>query len=134
MPALERPVEGAEFAELLAGTVEREDPDVIGDRNGLAQPQDQGRRFGAQKDDAGCRLLHLGERHLADSVWHFDADVDGLKCDARRDGAPHSVQPSGFEQLGWQVSLVRLSEGFVAATREQAPAVSLRIRLDDKPR
>ncbi len=45
-------------------------------------------------------------------------------------GAPHSQLPTGFEQLGWLVGLARLSEGFVQASREQPPAVSLRVRLD----
>ena len=45
-------------------------------------------------------------------------------------GAPHTLEATGFEQLGWQVGLARLSEGFVVATRSQPPAVSLRVRLD----
>ena len=45
-------------------------------------------------------------------------------------GAPHLLQVAGFEQLGWQVGLGRLSEGCVLARRDQAPAVTLRVRLD----
>jgi len=49
-------------------------------------------------------------------------------------GAPSTpnVAPSepGFGQLGWSVSLARFDEGWVAATRTQAPAVTVRARLD----
>ncbi len=45
-------------------------------------------------------------------------------------GAPHTLQTTGFEQLGWWVGLARLSEGFVLASREKPPTVSLRVRLD----
>ena len=49
-------------------------------------------------------------------------------------GAPSTpnVAPSepGFGQLGWTVSLARFDEGWVAATRTQAPAVTVRARLD----
>ena len=49
-------------------------------------------------------------------------------------GAPSTpnVAPSepGFGQLGWAVSLARFDEGWVAATRTQAPAVTVRARLD----
>lgn len=37
---------------------------------------------------------------------------------------------SGFEQLGWRVSLARFGEGWLDAHREAAPAVTLRARLD----
>jgi outer membrane lipoprotein LolB len=46
-------------------------------------------------------------------------------------GAPHLVQDSGFEQLGWQVQLTRKSEGWIEARRQAAPAVIVRIRLED---
>ena len=36
----------------------------------------------------------------------------------------------GFEQLGWMVNLARFDEAWVAARREQAPAVTLRAKLD----
>ena len=45
--------------------------------------------------------------------------------------APHRLSPSGFEQLGWQVSLTRRAEGFIEASRAAAPAVMLRVKLDD---
>ena len=37
---------------------------------------------------------------------------------------------AGFEQLGWTVSLARFDEAWIAARREQAPAVSLRAKID----
>lgn len=36
----------------------------------------------------------------------------------------------GFQQLGWAVSLARFDEAWVAAQREQAPAVTVRAKLD----
>lgn len=47
--------------------------------------------------------------------------------------APHVAGESGFEQLGWQVSLARRSEGWVEARRAAAPAVLLRVKLDESP-
>lgn len=47
--------------------------------------------------------------------------------------APHSpltAPASGFEQLGWQVLLGRLAEGWIDAVRSSAPAALLRIRLE----
>lgn len=45
--------------------------------------------------------------------------------------APHRSNRGGFEQLGWQISLVRRAEGFIEASRAAAPAVMLRVKLDD---
>jgi outer membrane lipoprotein LolB len=49
-------------------------------------------------------------------------------------GAPSqpSAAPSepGFRQLGWVVSLARFDEGLIAAQRAQAPAVTVRAKLD----
>ena len=39
----------------------------------------------------------------------------------------------GFAQLGWVVSLARFGEGWIAARREQAPAVTVRAKLDGNP-
>jgi outer membrane lipoprotein LolB len=36
----------------------------------------------------------------------------------------------GFQQLGWAVSLVHFDEGLIAAKRNQAPAVTVRAKLD----
>ena len=36
----------------------------------------------------------------------------------------------GFAQLGWNVSLARFDEAWVAALRDRAPAVTVRARLD----
>lgn len=40
-----------------------------------------------------------------------------------------SAEP-GFEQLGWQVSLVRFDTGWIVARRERAPAVTVSAKLD----
>ena len=45
-------------------------------------------------------------------------------------GAPNAVRDGGFEQLGWQIDLTRFNEGWVLAARDQAPAVTVRARLD----
>jgi outer membrane lipoprotein LolB len=37
---------------------------------------------------------------------------------------------SGFEQLGWRVSLVRFGDGWLDARRDAAPTVTVRARLD----
>lgn len=37
---------------------------------------------------------------------------------------------SGFEQLGWRVSLARFADGWLDARREAAPVVTVRARLD----
>jgi outer membrane lipoprotein LolB len=42
---------------------------------------------------------------------------------------PSSAE-AGFTQLGWVVSLARLDEGWVAAQRNLAPAVTVRVKLD----
>jgi outer membrane lipoprotein LolB len=48
--------------------------------------------------------------------------------------APHQVSSEGFVQLGWQVSLARKTEGWIEARRSSpAPAVLVRVRLDDAP-
>lgn len=49
-------------------------------------------------------------------------------------GAPSTTSAApaepGFGQLGWKVSLARFDEGWIAATRSQAPAVTVRAKLD----
>lgn len=45
-------------------------------------------------------------------------------------GATAQAGAAGFEQLGWALDLSRRAEGFIIATRAQAPAVSLRVRLE----
>lgn len=49
-------------------------------------------------------------------------------------GAPStpSATPAepGFGQLGWNISLARFDEGWIAATRRQAPTVTVRAKLD----
>jgi len=38
---------------------------------------------------------------------------------------------SGFEQLGWQVDLARRGEGWIELRRSAAPAVRVRVKLDE---
>jgi outer membrane lipoprotein LolB len=46
-------------------------------------------------------------------------------------GAPSRTRQQGFEQLGWQVDVARLSEGSIIATRPlPTPVVVVRVRLD----
>ena len=48
-------------------------------------------------------------------------------------GAVHAVREGGFDQLGWQVVLSRLAEGWVEARRAAAPQVLVRVKLDAAP-
>ncbi len=48
-------------------------------------------------------------------------------------GAPHVAAADGFEQLGWQVDLSRRAEGWIGMHRASAPAVRVRVKLDDTP-
>lgn len=43
---------------------------------------------------------------------------------------PRSDGTAGFEQLGWQISLARWSEGWVEAHRATPPAVRVRARIE----
>jgi outer membrane lipoprotein LolB len=45
-------------------------------------------------------------------------------------GAASTPAGRGFEQLGWRVGLESFAEGIVSATRERAPAVNLRARVE----
>jgi outer membrane lipoprotein LolB len=45
-------------------------------------------------------------------------------------GAPSWATADGFEQLGWRIALADLAEGLIVASRERAPAVSVRARLE----
>lgn len=51
-------------------------------------------------------------------------------------GAPHAsgvAGPGGFEQLGWQVDLARRGEGWIELRRSAAPAVRVRVKLEEAP-
>ena len=45
-------------------------------------------------------------------------------------GAPNVQRDDGFEQLGWRIGLDGFADGLLQATRERAPGVSVRARLD----
>ena len=45
-------------------------------------------------------------------------------------GAPATVRNDGFEQLGWRVGLAGFAGGNLQATRDRAPAVTVRARLE----
>lgn len=45
-------------------------------------------------------------------------------------GAPSVMQPAGFEQLGWVVSLLGYADGRIDAVRVQVPQVTVRVRLE----
>jgi outer membrane lipoprotein LolB len=45
-------------------------------------------------------------------------------------GADSRATATGFEQLGWQVGLARYAEGWLEATRDRPPAVTVRARLE----
>lgn len=45
-------------------------------------------------------------------------------------GAPNVKRDDGFEQLGWRIGLGGFADGLLQATRERAPAVSVRARLE----
>jgi outer membrane lipoprotein LolB len=45
-------------------------------------------------------------------------------------GAPNMKRDDGFEQLGWRIGLGGFAEGLLQATRDRAPGVSLRAKLD----
>ena len=44
--------------------------------------------------------------------------------------AAHALSDAGFDQLGWRIITDRLAEGLVTATRDTAPALLLRVKLD----
>jgi len=46
-------------------------------------------------------------------------------------GATHTARADGFEQLGWVVTTAALADGQLQAQRAAAPAVTLRVRLDN---
>ncbi len=45
-------------------------------------------------------------------------------------GAPNVKRDDGFDQLGWRIGLGGFADGLLQATRERAPAVSVRARLE----
>jgi outer membrane lipoprotein LolB len=47
--------------------------------------------------------------------------------------APHAAGSDGFEQLGWRIDLSRRAEGWIELHRSSAPAVRVRVKLDEAP-
>lgn len=45
-------------------------------------------------------------------------------------GAPNVTREDGFEQLGWRIGLAGFADGLLQATRDSAPAVNVRARLE----
>lgn len=45
-------------------------------------------------------------------------------------GAPHTLRPGGFEQLGWIVDTTRRADGLLLAARAAPPAITVRALLD----
>jgi outer membrane lipoprotein LolB len=46
------------------------------------------------------------------------------------EGAASQPRVGGFEQLGWRVALGEFADGLIMASRERAPAVTVRARLE----
>lgn len=101
-----------------------------------------GTRLATASWGPGLALLQTkdGERRFADvDELSRQALGEALPLTALTDwlagrpwtGAPSRADASGFEQLGWQIDLSRRSEGAVAFDRAAAPAVQVRVRLDD---
>jgi outer membrane lipoprotein LolB len=81
-------------------------------------------------DERFTSLDSLAERALGEAFpiaalfdWLRGRPWPGATSQARDDGIP------GFVQLGWQVDLGRLAEGWIEARRTQAPVVTVRVKL-----
>jgi len=46
-------------------------------------------------------------------------------------GAPNAATADGFAQLDWRIDLSRFAQGWLLAARERAPALSVRVKLDN---
>jgi outer membrane lipoprotein LolB len=46
-------------------------------------------------------------------------------------GAPNTKRDDGFEQLGWRIGLAGFAQGLLQATRDSAPGVSVRAKLEN---
>ncbi len=91
--------------------------------------------------DAAVLATGDGERRYAD-LAELSRDVFGesLPLDALPDWiagrpwprAPHEATAEGFAQLGFGVDTSRVAAGAIVARRSVAPAIELRIQLDDR--
>ena len=45
-------------------------------------------------------------------------------------GAASTSRDGGFDQLGWRIDLSRIADGWVMASRDSAPALTVRARLE----
>lgn len=69
----------------------------------------------------------LGERLPVAALFDWLRGRPWSGAPSQRDSA---ASGSGFEQLGWSVDLARFGEGWIVARRAQAPAVTVRARVD----
>jgi outer membrane lipoprotein LolB len=89
----------------------------------------------AELETAGSRSRHgdlasLSREAFAGQEMPLAALFDWLRGHPWP-GAPHEAQPEGFSQLGWLVDVRALTQGRLTATRAAAPAITLRVRLED---
>ena len=80
----------------------------------------------------GYATLEAMTQDLFGQALPLAALIDWLRGQPWR-GAPHALREQGFDQLGWQIGLAGFADGLVLATRERAPAVSVRAKLDATP-
>ena len=69
-------------------------------------------------------------RDMLGEVVPVQAMFDWLRGRPWSGASSQALAGTGFRQLGWKVDLTRFDESAVAAEREAAPAVTVRVRLD----
>ena len=69
----------------------------------------------------------LGERLPVAALFDWLRGRPWPGAPSQANGTPTG---SGFQQLGWSVDLARFDEGWIAARRQLAPAVTVRARID----
>jgi outer membrane lipoprotein LolB len=126
-------------AQSLSAGFELRGSDVAGELR-LVSPL--GTQVAAARWGPGLALLQTGEgerRFASLDALSREALGEPLPLAALPDwlagrpwrGAAHTALSDGFEQLGWIVTTAALAEGLLQARRIAAPAVSLRVRLDN---
>jgi outer membrane lipoprotein LolB len=79
------------------------------------------------------RFASLDEltRKLLGEPLPLPALFDWLRGQPWAEAAPaQDMPPAGFRQIGWEIDLARLDEGWVRLHRSAAPEITLRARLD----